>query len=83
VDNNRLSNSFLFPFLGILSIAIFGGVLGGIFLFINEKIIEEWGVVILGTAIVVIVPTLAALAERKWGQKTTIPVTDPESNAND
>lgn len=83
MDNNRLSNSFLFPFLGILTIAFFSGVLGGIFLFINEKIIEEWGVVILGTAIVVIVPTLAALAERKWGQKKTISMTDPESNSND
>ena len=49
----------------------------------RPEIIEEWGVVILGTAIVVIVPTLAALAERKWGQKTTTPVTDSESNAND
>ena len=83
MDNNRLRNSFLFPFLGILTIVIFCGVLGGIFLFINEKIIDQWGVVILGTIILVIVPTLAALTERKWGQKNPTSVTDPESNSND
>lgn len=54
----------LFPLLAVLTIVVFGGGLGVIFILLNEMVVEEWAVVALGIALVVGVPGVAALAQR-------------------
>ena len=57
--------ALLFPLLAILIVVGFAGGLGVVFLLINEVVVEEWAVVILGVVLVVGVPTAAALAQRR------------------
>ena len=61
--------ALLFPLLAVLIIVGFAGGLGVVFLLLNEVVVEEWAVVILGVALVVGVPTGAALAER-WVERS-------------
>jgi hypothetical protein len=60
----RMTMSMLFPLLAVLTIAGFAGGLGVIFILLNETALHEWAVVILGVALVVGVPSAAALVER-------------------
>jgi hypothetical protein len=64
MKKNRMGMALLFPLMAVLVIVGFAGGLGVIFMLLNETALEEWGVVGLGVALVVGVPTLAALAER-------------------
>ena len=59
-----MGKALLFPLLAGLTIVAFGGGLGVIFILLNEMVVEEWAVVALGVALVVGVPTVAALAQR-------------------
>ena len=59
-----MGKALLFPLLAVLTIVVFGGGLGVIFILLNEMVVEEWAVVALGSALVVGVPGVAALAER-------------------
>ena len=61
----RMSMATLFPLLAILAIAVYAGGLGVLFMFLNSTALEEWAVVILGIALVVGVPTIAALLQRR------------------
>ena len=63
MKKDRMYMSLLFPFLAVVTIATFAGGLGVIFMVINETAVGEWGVVILGMALVVGVPGVAALAQ--------------------
>ena len=55
--------SILFPFLAILLIAIYGGGLGTLFIVLDEVIGVE-AVIILGAALVLLVPIVAYLLTR-------------------
>ena len=57
-------DALLFPLLAVLFIVALGGGLGVLFMIINETAVGEWGVIALGMALVVGVPTVAALAQR-------------------
>ena len=60
----RMNNSALmFPLLAVLIVAAFGGGLGVIFMVLNEEV-GKWGVVVLGSALVVGVPVAAAIGQR-------------------
>lgn len=60
----RMNNSALmFPLLAVLIVVAFGGGLGVIFMVLNEEV-GKWGVVGLGSALVVGVPAAAALGQR-------------------
>ncbi len=59
-----MGKALLFPLLAVLTIVVFGGGLGVIFILLNEMVVEEWAVVALGIALVVGVPGVAALAQR-------------------
>ena len=59
-----MGKALLFPLLAVLTIVGFGGGLGVIFILLNEMVVEEWAVVALGLALVVGVPSVAALAQR-------------------
>lgn len=56
--------AMLFPFLSVLVIVGFGGGLGVVFILLNE-LVEEWAVVVLGMSLVVGVPGVAALLDRR------------------
>ena len=58
---NRPPLPFILPLAAILFIVLWGGGLGASFIFLNKTGLGERGSVILGMALVVGVPTLAAL----------------------
>ncbi len=60
--------AMVIPLLAVLVIVIFAGGLGIIFMLLNSTGAGEWGVVGLGTALLVGVPTVAALLERRTNQ---------------
>ena len=64
MDKNRLGMSALFPLLAVATIIAYAGGLGVIFILVNESPLGEWGVIAIGGALVVLVPTIAALAQR-------------------
>jgi len=64
MDKHRRVDPFLFPLLGVLSVATFAGGLGVIFMVLDHYM-EEVSVIVLGCALVVGVPAVAALLERK------------------
>ena len=57
------SFSMLFPFLAVVFIAAYGGGLGFLFIFLDETIGVE-AVIVLGAALVVMVPIIAYLLTR-------------------
>ena len=60
----RMTMALLFPVLAVLTIVIFAGGLGVIFMLVESTALGAWGVVLLGMALVVGVPTAAALLQR-------------------
>jgi hypothetical protein len=62
-DNNKFA--VLFPLLAIIVIAAFAGGLGVVFMLLNDSALDEVGVIVLGSAIVIGVPTVAYLFERR------------------
>ena len=61
----RIMMASLFPLLAVLTIATFAGGLGVIFMVLEASAAEEWGVIILGMALVVGVPAAAALIQQR------------------
>ncbi len=57
--------AMLFPFLAVLIIAVFAGGIGVIFMVLESAVPDTWGVIVLGTALVVGVPATAALIQRR------------------
>ena len=55
----------LFPVMSVLVIVLIAGGLGTIFSVIHEMTHSEVGVIILGVSLVVGVPALAALAQKR------------------
>jgi hypothetical protein len=56
--------ALLYPFLAVVVIVGYAGGLGTIFILLNETEAGEWAVIILGMALVVGVPAVAALGQR-------------------
>ncbi len=65
---NHMTLAMVIPLLAVLVIVIFAGGLGITFMLLDSTGAGEWGVVGLGTALVVGVPTVAALLERRTNQ---------------
>ncbi len=65
---DRMTLAMVIPLLAVLVIVIFAGGLGIIFMLLDSTGAEEWGVVALGTALLIGVPTVAALLERRTNQ---------------
>ena len=63
--SDNMKFAILFPVLAIITIATFAGGLGVVFMLINASEMEEVGVIILGSVIVVGVPVVAYLLERR------------------
>ena len=61
----RMGMALLFPVLAIIVIAAYAGGLGVIFMVLNSTALEKWAVVILGLALLVGVPTAAALIQQR------------------
>ena len=62
--SQRMLFAMIFPILAMLTIAIFAGGLGVIFMVINSTPIHETGVIILGMIILIFVPLGAYLIQR-------------------
>ena len=62
--SQRMLFAITFPILAVLTIMIFAGGLGVIFMVINDSAIHEIGVMILELAILVLVPLGAYFAQR-------------------
>ena len=63
--SDNIKFAVLFPILAVAVIAAFAGGLGVMFMLINESALDEIGVIVLGSAIVVGVPVFAYLLERR------------------
>ena len=64
MNKDLMKMALLFPFLAVLTIILYAGGLGVIFIVVNETAVGEWGVIVIGMALVVGVPTVAALLQR-------------------
>lgn len=58
-----LGISILFPLLAVVTIVVFAGGLGITFMVLESAVPEAWGVIGLGTALVLGVPAVAALLQ--------------------
>ena len=65
---DRMTLAMVIPLLAVLVIVTFAGGLGVIFMLLDSTAAEEWGVVALGTALVIGVPSVAALLDRGTNQ---------------
>ena len=68
MEKLRFRQAILFPILAVLVVAVYAGGLGAVFTVLNEEVVKEWAVVVVGTIITVTVPTVAYLLERKYGR---------------
>ena len=63
--SDNMKFAMLFPILAVVTIAAFAGGLGIVFMLINASELDEVGVIVLGAAIVIGVPVVAYLLERR------------------
>jgi hypothetical protein len=63
--SQRVVDAILFPLLSMIIIAAFAGGLGVLFIIIEHSTFGLVGVIVLGVAIVVGVPAVAALIQRQ------------------
>ena len=63
--SQRVTDAILFPLLSLIIIAAYAGGLGVLFIIIEHSAFGLGGVIILGVAIVVGVPGVAALIQRQ------------------
>jgi hypothetical protein len=59
----RFMMAVLFPLLAMVVIVAFAGSLGVFFMYLEHVMHNEWGVIVLGMALVVFVPVAAFLAQ--------------------
>ncbi len=62
---DRVRMALLFPLLAVLVIAAYAGGLGVLFIVLESTPMGTWMVVIVGLALVILVPTVAAIAEHR------------------
>lgn len=65
MERDRFKMAVLFPVLAAVIIICFAGGLGITFIILNEHVLKEWAVVALGMSLVIWVPTVATLLDRK------------------
>ena len=61
--NERMTISILFPILAVITIAVFAGGLGVIFMVLYSTPLEKWAVVALGLILLIGVPSTTALLQ--------------------
>lgn len=62
---DRIKMAVLFPLLAVLVIAVYAGGLGVLFMVLESTPMGTWLVVIVGLSLVILVPTVAAIAEHR------------------
>ena len=65
LEGSRFSLAILYPLLAVVCVAAVAVTLGVIFTMLYHTALHEWGVIIAGMALVVLVPAVAALVERR------------------
>ena len=61
---SQIRLAMLIPFLAVVTIVVFAGGLGVLFMVLEHEF-EEWGVIGLGLALTVGVPVIAALLQKR------------------
>ena len=73
MENNKFVTNLLFPLMAIVIFVIVAGILGILVMvfehFTFHGASEPWGVVIIGTLLVVLIPALAVVAQKYIGEK--------------
>lgn len=64
MNPDQMKLAMLMPLASILVVVVIGGGLGAIFIGVGKAGGGEWGAIIIGLALVVMVPTVAFLLER-------------------
>ena len=64
MGQSLIGKAVLFPLLAVVTIVIFAGGLGVVFILLNETVLGEWSVIFLGVVLVVGVPAAAAFLAR-------------------
>ena len=65
--NERNMLAMMFPLMAVAIIVAFSGGLGVIFMLLfSIEAIDKWGVIVLGSALVVGVPSVAFMLQRKF-----------------
>ncbi len=65
MEKSRFNLAMFIPLASVLIVMAFAGGLGISFILIHETAAKEWGVIALGTAITVLVPTSAYLIQQR------------------
>ena len=63
--SDRMRSALLFPLLAVLTITVYAGGLGVLFMVLHETPLKQWAVVILGMVLVIGVPSVAALLQSR------------------
>ena len=65
--NERNMLAMMFPLMAVAIIVVFSGGLGVIFMMLFAvEAFDKWGVIVLGSALVVGVPSVAFMLQRKF-----------------
>ena len=60
----RFLLAVIIPILSLITVGVYAFALGGFFLWMEHAMHNEWGVIIVGMLLVVMVPVGALLAQR-------------------
>tara|TARA_B110000263_G_C14932641_1_gene339950 strand:- start:26 stop:247 length:222 start_codon:yes stop_codon:yes gene_type:complete len=68
---DQIKMAILIPLISVICVAIIGGLIGFIFILLYKTTgLHEWGSVILGMALVVLVPAAAFLLQNYFEKQT-------------
>jgi len=68
---DQIKMAILIPLISVICVAIIGGLIGFIFILLYKTTgLHEWGAVILGMALVVLVPAAAFLLQNYFEKQT-------------
>ncbi len=71
MNPDQMKLAMLIPIISVVIVAVVGGGLGFIFIGAGKAGAGEWGAIVIGLALVVLVPVAAFLIERSFDKKTT------------
>ena len=71
MNPDQMKLAMLIPIISLVVVAVIGGGLGFIFIGVGKAGAGEWGAIVIGLALVVLVPLVAFLLERSFDKKAT------------
>jgi len=71
MNPDQMKLVLLIPIISIVIVAVIGGGVGFIFIGVDKAGAGEWGAIVIGLALVVLVPVVAFLLERSFDKNAT------------